>query len=842
MDLTQRPGSLRIRSSASMARDDQLESLFLRPPCHLVFSKRAKKTICSSSTFGPRIWTEFRCYAALQTAHEMCQLLSLFINNPETEWRFIMTIALAQLPRGRFPTNLSRDLTAGLVVFLVAVPLCLGIALASNAPILSGVLAGIIGGLIVGALSGSQTSISGPAAALAAIAATQIADLGSFAAFQLAVVVAGLIQIGLGLARAGSVAKYIPSSVIKGLLAAIGILLILKQIPHLLGHDVDPEGEMSFLQPDQANTFTELQRMLGHTHFGATVIGLGSIAVMLIWARIKLLKTSIIPAPLAAVVFGAGMGYTFQCLGGIWSVEPAHFVQMPVADGFAGFVSFFQTPDWSQIANPAIYRSGLVLAAAASLASLLNLESVDKLDPEQRTSPPSRELWAQGVGNVLCGLVGGLPVTSEVIRGSINVNAGGQSKWATMIHGWLLLVSVIFFPLLLNRIPLSCLAAILLVTGARLASWKLFQQMWNEGRYQFLPFVLTVGAIVLTDLLIGVVIGLFVSLGFILNSTLRRPIRRIVEKHLGGDVLHIELANQVSFLNREALSQALGEVPVNGQVLLDAQHTDYIDPDVLDLIREFKEQTAPARGIRVSQVGFRPKYQLRDQVQYLDHATCEIQSQMTPQAVLQLLKEGHQRFLSGQRLTRDLGRQVRATAQKQHPLAVVLSCIDSRTPTELIFDLGLGDILSVRVAGNIVTHEILGSMEYACAVAKAKLIVIMGHTRCGAVTAAVDLTCSTKSTAEATGCDHLDPIVDSIQQSVDPACCARLDAMSTDEKEAFVNDVARENVRHATEEVLCRSPILNQLHESGEIAIIGAVYDVISGEIQFVTHEDACVT
>jgi len=752
-----------------------------------------------------------------------------------------MTIALAQQPRGRFPAILSRDLTAGLVVFLVAVPLCLGIALASNAPLLSGVLAGIVGGLVVGSLSGSQTSVSGPAAALAAIAATQIADLGSFGAFQLAVVVAGLIQIGMGVARAGSVAKYFPSSVIKGLLAAIGILLILKQIPHLLGHDVDPEGEMSFLQPDQANTFTELQQMLGHTHFGATLIGLGSIAVMLTWDRIKLLKTSVVPAPLAAVAFGAGLGYAFQHLGGIWSVEPAHFVQMPVADGFAGFASFLQWPDWSQVLNPAILRSGLILAAAASLASLLNLESVDKLDPEQRTSPPSRELWAQGVGNVVCGLVGGLPVTSEVIRGSINVNAGAQSKWATTIHGWLLLVSVIFFPLLLNRIPLSCLAAILLVTGARLASWNLFKQMWSEGRYQFLPFILTVGAIVLTDLLVGVVIGLVVSLGFILNSTLRRPIRRVVEKHLGGEVLHIQLANQVSFLNREALTQALDEVPEGGHVLQDAQDTDYIDPDVLDLIHAFKDHTAPARGIRVSQVGFRSKYHLGDHVQYLDHATREIQNQMTPQAVLQLLKDGHQRFLSGQRLTRDLGRQVRATAQKQHPLAVMLSCIDSRTPTELIFDQGLGDILSVRVAGNIVTPEVLGSMEYACAVAKAKLVVVMGHTRCGAVTAAVDLACSTKTAAEATGCDHLDPIVNSIQESVDAACCARLDVMTSHEKEHFVNDVARENVRHATHEVLSRSPILNQLHESGEIAIIGAVYDVISGEIEFVTHEDACV-
>ncbi len=274
----------------------------------------------------------------------------------------------------------------------------------------------------------------------------------------------------------------------------------------------------------------------------------------------------------------------------------------------------------------------------------------------------------------------------------MNIHAGSRSKLSTIVHGGLLIASVTLLPVWLNLIPLSCLAAILLVTGLKLASPALVKQMWSEGRHQFLPFILTVVSIVLTDLLIGVMIGLAVSVAFILSSNVRRPIRRIVEKHLGGEVIRIELANQVSFLNRAALAQAFDDVPRGGHLLLDARSTDYIDPDVLSLIRDFHVQSAPARGVEVSLVGFRQQYHLKDQTQYVDYSTRDFQTAITPEQVLQILKEGHERFRSGQRLTRDLGRQVNATANGQHPLAVVVSCIDSRTPAELIFDLGVGDI------------------------------------------------------------------------------------------------------------------------------------------------------
>ena len=741
------------------------------------------------------------------------------------------------------PTNdpssatLSRDLTAGLVVFLVALPLCLGVALASGAPLLSGVLAGIVGGILVGMVSGSQTSVSGPAAGLTAIVAAQIVSLGSFPAFLLAVVLAGLIQIGLGLARAGFLASFFPSSVIKGLLAAIGVILILKQIPHVFGHDLDPEEDMAFQQPDHENTFSELARTIVDIHPGAVAIGLLSIAVLVVWDRWKPLKNSPIPAPLIVVLLGVGMSLLFRQLGGDWVIGPSHLVQVPVADSLTGFLGFLQWPDISQWSNPAVYTAAVTIAVVASLETLLNLEAIDKIDPQQRTSPPSRELLAQGIGNVTAGLIGGLPITSVIVRSSVNINAGAQTKLAATIHGVLLLVSVAFLPVWLNLIPLSCLAAILLVTGVKLVSPALVKQMWNEGRYQFVPFALTVVAIVLTDLLIGVLIGLAVSISFILHSNMRRPIRRFVEKHLGGDVLHIDLADQVGFLNRAALSKVLAEVPRSGHVLLDAQNTDYIDPDMLDLIRDFTEQTGPARGVEVSLLGFRSEYQFNDQIQYVDYSTRELQTALTPQQVLQILKDGHERFRTGRRLTRDLGRQVRAMAGGQHPLAVVLGCIDSRAPAELIFDLGVGDIFSIRIAGNVVSRKVLGSAEYGCAVAGAKLILVMGHTRCGAVATAVNLIGSTRTAAETTGCQHLDHIVHEIQQSADPVTSRGVEERPAAEKESLINAVACRNVLRVVERMRDQSRTLDGLVRERRIAIVGAMYDVVTGEIEFLADD-----
>ena len=738
---------------------------------------------------------------------------------------------------GISPSTLFADVKSGLVVFFVALPLCLGIALASGAPLVSGLLAGIIGGIVVGLFSGSHTSVSGPAAGLSAVVAAQILSLGSFSAFLTAVVLAGLIQIALGLAKGGFISEFFPSSVIKGLLAAIGVIIILKQIPHLVGHDPDPEGDMSFFQPDLQTTFSELISMFGDFQLGASVIGFASLALLVLWDKWKPLKTSLFPAPVAVVLLGIGAVLWFEQLGDPWLIKPSHLVQVPVASDLTELVGLLPRPDFSQWMNPAVYTAGLTLAIVASLETLLNLKAVDRIDRQQRISPPSQELLAQGIGNVACGLVGGLPITSVIIRSSVNVNAGGQTKLATLVHGALLLVSVPLIPTWLNTIPLSCLAAILLMTGIKLASPALIKQMWAEGRYQFIPFAATLTAIVFTDLLIGIVIGLVVAIGFILNSNMRRPVRRFVEKHLGGDVVHIELANQESFLNRAALSQVLAEVPRHGRVLLDAQNTDYIDPDVLDLIRDFKEQAGPARDIDVSLIGFRNEYKFKDQIQYVDYSTRELQAALTPQQVLQILKDGHERARTGRRLTRDFTRQVRATAEGQHPLAVALSCIDSRTPVELIFDLGMGDIFSIRIAGNITSRKVLASAEYGCAVAGAKLMLVIGHTRCGAVSAAVKFLGAPLTAAEATGCQHLDSIVNEIQRSADGMTSQLSSEPSSTEALAIVDALARNNVLRVVKEIRRQSRTLDGLVQDRRLAIVGAMYDVVTGGIEFVVED-----
>ncbi len=729
------------------------------------------------------------------------------------------------------------DIKSGLVVFLVALPLCLGVALASKADPFAGLIAGVVGGLVVAFLSGSHTSVSGPAAGLTAIVAAQLLILKEYPIFLLAVVLAGMIQIALGLARAGFLAAFVPSSVINGLLAAIGVILILKQIPHLVGDDQDPPGDMAYDQLDQHSTLGELLQLVDEAKLGPAVIGLGSIALLVLWNRWKLLKKSPVPAPLVIVLFGVGANLIFRSLGGDWIIGPKQLVDVPVAADISEFLGFLKFPDFGQLGNAKVYAAAFTIAAVASLETLLNLEAVDKLDPKQRVSPPSRELLAQGVGNVVSGMIGGLPVTSVIVRSSVNINAGSRSKLSAIVHGVLILGSVALLPTWLNLIPESCLAAILFMTGLKLASVKLAKQMWKAGRNQFLPFIVTVLAIVFTDLLIGVLIGLGVALANILRSNARRPIRKIVEKHIGGVVVRIELANQVSFLNRAALEQTLQEVAPGGRVLLDARQTDYIDPDIVALILNFKDQIAPTRGIEVSLQGFHEYEQLPDQTQYVDCSTRELQNALTPLQILQLLREGHERTRSNRRLTRDYSQQLIATAQAQHPLAVIISCIDSRTPTELLFDLGIGDIFSVRLAGNVASRKVLGSVEFACSVAGAKLILVLGHTRCGAVMAAVQRSYAEGQVDDSAGGEHIHFIVEDIRPSIDAGASAHWHTASPEEKSTVVDAVARRNVLRVVETILKDSQAIRRLVYEGKIAVVGGLYDVATGEIDFLISQ-----
>ena len=725
-------------------------------------------------------------------------------------------------------SSLQADLLSGLVVFLVALPLCLGIALASNAPLLAGVVAGIVAGLVVGPISGAQVTISGPAAGLTAVVAAEIAAIGSFEGLLVAVLLAGVIQLGLAAIRGGFIKSFVPASVVRGLLSAIGVILILKQIPHLFGHDTDPEGEMSFFQPDEQNTFSELLEIIGDLHPGAIVVGFASLAIIYCWGRLPRLKQTGIPAPLVVVLFGVVCAMGLEQVGGHWAITATHKVQVPVAESVQGFFGLLSRPDFSQIANPAVMFAALTIALVGSLQALLTIEAVDRLDRERRSTPPNRELFAQGVGNIVSGLAGGLPLTCEIVRSSVNIDAGGQTKRATILHGGLLALAVVFVPAVINLIPLSALAAILIATGLKLASPQVVAELWRAGRYQFIPWLVTLLAIVLTDPLIGILIGLAVSTLFILWSNLRRPLRMVIEHHLGGDVTRVQLASQVSFLNRAALRKTFDSIDPGRHLLIDAHETVYIDPDILSLIKEYRDVVGPTRGVQVSTRGFRDKYSIDDKIQFVDFSSRELQDRLTPAEALDYLLAGNRRFRDGQRLKRDLSRQVAATAKGQHPMAVVLSCIDSRTPAELIFDLGLGDIFSVRVAGNIITPEILGSIEFGCVEAQAKLIVVVGHTRCIAVQAAVDRVRGILA-GEIQWCEHVQPIIASLETLVvaSPAAAGR--AVDLAEETSAAADIVRRNVERSVEQVIAQSGTIADLLDSGRVGIVGMVYDVETG-------------
>lgn len=730
--------------------------------------------------------------------------------------------------------SLSSDLVASVVVFLVALPLCLGVALASGAPPLSGLIAGIIGGVVVGFLSGSHTSVSGPAAGLTAVVSTQIALLGSLEGFLVALVIAGLIQIALGMCRAGFIASFFPSCVIQGLLSAIGLILILKQFPHLFGHDPDPEGEMAFSQPDKENTFSELLQIMGDWHGGAAAVGLASLAVLVAWDKIRIPLLSRLPGPLAVVALGIALAEGFRNLGGSWVIGSDHLVNVPVVEKLSALPDLLVHPDFTRLAEPAIWTAAVTLALVASLETLLNLEAVDKLDPQHRFSPTNRELMAQGAGNIFSGLVGGLPITSVIVRSSVNINAGSKTRMSTVFHGLLLFLCVLLLPDLLGRIPVSCLAAILLVTGFKLASPKVFLKMWQGGKDRFIPFLVTVVAILFTDLLVGVVIGLLVSLGFILTSNMRKPLRSQVERHHTGEIRRISLANQVSFLSRGAIERALQMAPAGTHLLIDASETSYIDSDILELIREFRDVTGPARGVTVSLRGFRDRFGLPDSIQFQEHVTRELQESLTAKNVLELLVEGNRRFQTGNRLPRDFNRQLQATAKGQHPLAVVLSCMDSRSPAEILFDMGLGDILSVRIAGNVTSPKLLGSIDYGVTVAGAKLIVVLGHTRCGAIAAAIERNLAADPERLPPISNNLTPIISDIREAVVAAAESCKTTGIRIDTEAFRDDVTRRNVVITVQRLLEDSDVVRGLVEQGRVAVVGAVYDVHSGKVEFI--------
>lgn len=506
------------------------------------------------------------------------------------------------------------DLVSGVVVFLVALPLCLGIALASGAPLFAGIIAGIIGGIVVGFLSNSELSVSGPAAGLTAIVLVAITNLGSFETFLLAVALAGLIQVALGFAKAGTISNYFPSNVIEGMLAAIGVIIILKQLPHAVGYDKDNEGDFFFLEKGTGhNTFSALIDAVNYSHFGAIIVTLVSLAILIAWMKVSFLnKIKVIPGALVAVSVGVILNEVFKAAGSNLAISQEHLVSLPIPSSFTDFFGQFSRPNFSAITNANVWIVAVTIAAVASIETLLCIEAADKMDPLKRYTNTNTELKAQGVGNFLSGLIGGLPMTSVIVRTSANINSGARTKVSAIAHGIFLLVAVIAIPAILNKIPLACLAAILLMTGWKLANPSVFKHMWHNGKLQFAPFIVTVVAVVFTDLLKGVAVGLAISIFFILRANMKLAYFFKKEEHHTGETIHIDLAQEVSFLNKAAIKQTLADLPENSSVIINAANSVYIDHDVIELIRDFVCLGSKDKDISVSLVGFKGVYKFEN--------------------------------------------------------------------------------------------------------------------------------------------------------------------------------------------------------------------------------------
>ena len=503
--------------------------------------------------------------------------------------------------------HIKSDIPASIVVFFVALPLCLGIALASGAPLFSGLISGIIGGIFVGAMSGSKIGVSGPAAGLAAIVLTAIGTLGGYENFLVAVVLGGIIQMIFGFLKAGVIGYYFPSSVIKGMLTGIGIIIILKQIPHFFGYDPDPEGDWAFFQVDGKNTFTEILDTVNNISPGATLVAIIGLSILLLWDKVLSKKGKIfqlVQGPLVAVAVGI-LFFILTQNSEVLAISSDHLVSVPVPEDIDSFIGQFSFPNFSAITNPQIWITAFTIALVASLETLLCVEATDKLDPHKNVTPTNRELLAQGAGNIISGMIGGLPITQVIVRSSANIQSNGRTKLSAIIHGFLLLISVILIPTLLNMIPLSVLAAILFIVGFKLAKPALFVKMYRLGWKQSIPFFVTVFGIVFTDLLIGISLGLAVGIVVILLKSYQNShFLHIEDKSNGKHKIKMTLAEEVTFFNKGAILKELDSLPRDTYLEIDILKTRYLDHDIIEILDDFSLK-AKERNIDIKLVSKR---------------------------------------------------------------------------------------------------------------------------------------------------------------------------------------------------------------------------------------------
>lgn len=504
-----------------------------------------------------------------------------------------------------FFADLKQNLPSGLVVFLVALPLCLGIALASGAPPLSGIIAGIVGGLVIGFISNSHVSVSGPAAGLAAIVLAGISDLGSFELFLVAGIIAGVIQLILGFIRAGSISNYFPNNVIEGMLAGIGVIIILKQIPHAVGYDKDFEGNLRIF--DGFNLQEYIFNLSDAISYGVIIVSVVSLAILLIWEKVSVLKKiKILPGALVAVIAGILLNEAFK--GTSLEIAKEHLVNLPVPQSVEDLKNLITFPNFEGFLNPKVWILGATIAVVASIETLLCIEAADRMDIHKRITDTNLELKAQGIGNLISGFIGGLPMTSVVVRTSANANAGATSKMSAIIHGIFMLICVLSIPMILNKIPLATLAAVLLLVGYKLASPQKLKYFWKKGKYQFLPFIATLIAVVALDLLKGVAIGIAFSIFYLLQGNMKRAYYFSREELEEADEIKIDLAEEVSFLNKAAIKKTLKNIEPNSKVIINAVKTSYISDDILEMIEDFANVRAKEENIEVVLEGFKTSY------------------------------------------------------------------------------------------------------------------------------------------------------------------------------------------------------------------------------------------
>ena len=711
------------------------------------------------------------------------------------------------------------DFVSAIVVFLVAIPLCLGIALASGAPMFSGLLSGIIGGIVVGSLSGSHVSVSGPAAGMVAIVVAVITQLGDFNTFLLALFIAGLMQIIISWLRAGFIADYIPSNVLQGLLCAVGILLILKQLPlaFTLSH-TRFALKTQLLDLSMGVSLQPLHNLTAHINHGAMILSLLSFAILIYLNKIQYRWAKTIPAAFIVVTLGIILNEIFLFTNSTLAQNEPHLVNIPKHTSWGDFYTQMQCPNWHALTQLNVYIAALLIAIVSALENLLNIKAGEKLDKKRRYCSKDRELFAQGVGNTLAGLVGGIPITSVIVRTSVNIQTGAKTKVSTILHGGLILLTVMLIPAALNKIPLSTLAAILIYTGYQLTHPNIYRKIYKQGLDRFIPFISTIFFILCFNVLIGIVIGLIISLFFILKSNSQVRLDIIKEFYPNGITHRLVLPQQTSFLNKASLIAELNTIPRRSQLIIDARYSDYIDKEVIEFIKEFKNEQAPHKQISLNLIGFKEQYKIHNYIDFINVTTYDVQSTLTAEETLVLLKEGNYRFLNDTCIHRSLKTDIQYTATTQHPMAIVVGCIDSRVPVETVFDMSVGDLFCIRIAGNVVNHDVLASVEYACNVVGAKLIVVLGHTRCGAIQSACD------------GVEkgHITQLLNKIKPAINAATLSKCNNQKT-----FVEYVTALNIANTMRHIYEESDILHDMLNTEQIGIVGAIYDVSTGKVNF---------